>query len=120
MKAMKSLALSMALLFATAGVAAAQDPYSSGDPNQRWSIRERQRREQARIREGVRSGQLTRREAARLEREEAQIRRETLRARADGRITPRERARIVHRENVVSRQIYRQKHDRQHRHFRRD
>ncbi len=71
---------------------------------------------QARIGEGVESGQLTPRETARLERKEARVRSEIRRDRAanGGTLTPAEKARINRQENRLSRQIYRQKHDAQH------
>lgn len=75
----------------------------------------RQANQQARIAEGVRSGQLTPRETARLERKEARIRREIRRDRAanGGTLTPAQKARINRQENRVSRQIRREKHDAQ-------
>jgi len=73
----------------------------------------RQERQQARIGNGVASGELTPRETARLERKEGAIRREIRgdRAANGGALTPAERARVNRQENRVSRQIYRQKHD---------
>jgi hypothetical protein len=69
--------------------------------------------QQNRIEQGIRSGQITRSEAARLEQGERAIDRAQARARADGVVTDAERRRIegmVQREN---REIYRQSHDRQ-------
>ncbi len=79
-------------------------------------VDQRQRNQQARIAEGVESGQLTPGETARLERKEARIRREIRRDRAanGGTLTPAEKVRINRQENRVSRQIYREKHDPQH------
>lgn len=78
------------------------------------SVNSRERRQERRIRGGVRSGELTRREAARLQRQQAQLRAREARARrSGGRFTARERARIRRGENRTSRRIYRQKHDRQ-------
>ena len=73
----------------------------------------RQGNQQARIAEGVQSGQLTPRETARLERKEAKTRREIRRDRAanGGKLTPAERAKINHEEDRTSRQIYREKHN---------
>ncbi|HMV50868.1 MAG TPA: hypothetical protein PLD20_08735 [Blastocatellia bacterium] len=77
-------------------------------------INERQREQQQRIRQGVRSGELTHSEARRLAREEARIHRQEARARrSGGQFTPRERARIQRELNQANRHIYRQKHDRQ-------
>lgn len=80
----------------------------------RNGINEREHDQQQRIRQGIRSGELTRIEAARLEREQARIRLAEARARrSGGEFTPRERARIQHELNQANRHIYRQKHDRQ-------
>lgn len=79
------------------------------------AIDARQARQEQRIEQGVASGQLTNREAARLERGQQHVANMEARAKADGVVTPKERARIQHAENVQSRHIYREKHDRQHR-----
>lgn len=71
----------------------------------------RQHREQQRINQGIRSGELTRREARRLETGLARIRIDERFARSDGYISPRERARLNRELNRESRGIYRQKHD---------
>ncbi|MDI6748600.1 MAG: hypothetical protein ACOY6N_08720 [Pseudomonadota bacterium] len=78
-------------------------------------IDQRQMNQERRIDQGIASGQLTAREAARLERGQERIDAMENRAKADGVVTARERARIQHAQNVESRRIYRQKHDRQHR-----
>ena len=74
-------------------------------------IAARQRNEQARIRQGVRSGALTRPEAARLRGREAEIRQDKRAAKADGIVTRDERQDIRQDERRTSRAIYRQKHD---------
>ena len=76
-------------------------------------INGRQHREQLRIRHGIRSGELTRREAFRLQAERARIRAYERYARRDGYVSPRERARLDRGLDRASRDIYRQKHDRQ-------
>jgi Spy/CpxP family protein refolding chaperone len=75
------------------------------------SVNAREHREQQRINQGIRSGELTRREARRLESGLARIRIDERFARADGHFTPRERARMQHELDRESRNIYRQKHD---------
>jgi hypothetical protein len=76
----------------------------------------RQERQQQRIAEGVKSGQLTPGETARLERKEAAIRQEVKQERAanGGRLTPAERRQVNRQENRLSRQIYRAKHNDKH------
>jgi Ni/Co efflux regulator RcnB len=71
----------------------------------------RQQSQQMRIREGVRSGDLTRSETHRLRTEQRHVRRTKRRMNADGKITGEERARLQHKQNRVSRDIRRQKLD---------
>ena len=68
-------------------------------------------RQQKRIYQGVRSGELTHREFRGLEREQYRIQREGQHFKSDGNFTPRGRARIKRKLNQASRDIYRQKHD---------
>jgi hypothetical protein len=82
-------------------------------------INQRQDNQRARIRQGVRSGELTRREAGRLQAQQARIRvNERYARRSGGEFTARERARIQRQQNRSSNQIYRQKNDRQDRNWR--
>ena len=74
-------------------------------------INSREYREQQRINQGIRSGELTRREARRLEAGAARIKIDERFARSDGNLSPRERARLNRELNHESRGIYRQKHD---------
>jgi hypothetical protein len=73
----------------------------------------RERRQQARIGQGVQSGELTARETQRLEREQGRIEADRKQALADGTMTKRERARLHREQDRASRHIYRQKHDAQ-------
>jgi hypothetical protein len=77
-------------------------------------INRRQQNQQARIRQGVRSGELTRREAGHLQARQARIRvNEAYARRSGGEFTARERARIQRQLDRSSHRVYRQKHDRQ-------
>lgn len=98
MKRLVSVLLSAALLLGLSAVSFA-------------GINRREYREQYRIRQGIRSGELTRREAGRLEAEQARIRVDERYARRDGYISPRERARLDRELDRAGRDIYRQKHD---------
>ncbi|MBX5481428.1 MAG: hypothetical protein IRZ16_06215 [Myxococcaceae bacterium] len=70
--------------------------------------------QQERIVQGVRSGQLTRREAKRLEAQHAKIRADIRKARRDdGRLDAQERAKIEREQDQLSRRIEHQKHDAQ-------
>lgn len=76
-------------------------------------IDQRQMNQEQRIDQGIASGQLTQREAVRLDRGQDRVDALENRAKSDGVVTARERARVQHAQNVESRRIYRQKHDRQ-------
>jgi hypothetical protein len=103
----------MLLLFvACSATALAQDP----NPPQPGSaktpvIKERQMNQRARIRQGVRSGELTKGEAKNLRQEQKTIQAEKRMAKADGKVTPAERAKIRQDQNKASRDIYRKKHN---------
>lgn len=71
----------------------------------------REHNQEMRIRQGVRSGQLTHEESRRLEAEQARIRSMEAHARRDGHLSPVERAHIARAQNAASRHIYREKHD---------
>lgn len=74
-------------------------------------INKREYHEQQRINQGIRSGEVTRREGERLEAGMAKIRIDERYAKSDGNVTPRERARLSRELNRESRAIYHQKHD---------
>jgi hypothetical protein len=73
----------------------------------------REANQQQRIDRGVQSGQLTNREANKLEKQEVKTERMEGRAEKDGKVTPREQAKLDHRLNKASHRIYKQKHDAQ-------
>ena len=77
-------------------------------------IDQRQVNQEARIQQGVASGELTPREARRLEAGQQRVENMEARAKADGVVTAGERARIHQAQDVQSRRIAKQKHDRQH------
>lgn len=69
--------------------------------------------QQTRIEQGLRSGELSTREAARLERGEARVERMQANALADGKLSDAEKRRIERAQNTMSQRIYREKHDAQ-------
>ncbi len=77
------------------------------------SIEQRDLMQQQRIYQGLQSGQLTAREAARLESETNRIDRMQARSLQDGRLSESERDRITQAQNRVGREIYAESHDRQ-------
>jgi uncharacterized membrane protein YebE (DUF533 family) len=77
------------------------------------TIDQRERRQQGRIVEGFKDGELTRKEVRKLEKQQAKIHTAEARAKADGEFTAKERAKIQKKQNKASRQIYKEKHDKQ-------
>ncbi len=89
-----------------------------GDPNSKSSQRmqadvQRNINQQRRIEQGVQSGQLSNREAGKLERGQARVDRAEARAGSDGHVGPNEQRGIQKAENKQSKRIYREKHDAQ-------
>lgn len=76
-------------------------------------VAKRQVQQQARIKEGVKSGELTRREARKLERQQAKIAVDKAKAKSDGVVMPAERRKLTREQNRASKRIYHEKHDAQ-------
>ena len=99
---MKTRILVAAVVTAFSGAVFAQSGTVQRDVNQ-----------QNRIEQGLQSGQLDTREAARLEREESKLERDQSRALRDGNLSAAEKARLAREQNRTSRDISREKHDAQ-------
>ena len=84
------------------------------DRHRSRGINAREARQERRIDQGIYSGELTKNETRRLEREQNRIDRveDRYRTSGDG-LSAKERARLERALNRSSRDIYRQKHDRQ-------
>ena len=81
-------------------------------PGMEAGVKARQKRQGARIHQGVHDGSLTRREAKRLGYAWGNLNRQIRRDRRDGGgLTPRERVKIHRKQDRLSRQIYKQRHD---------
>ena len=76
-------------------------------------VDQREASQQQRIEQGKASGQLTPKEAARLEKGQARIEAKEAAAEADGVVTKKERAQLRKAQNKQSKKIHRQKHDKQ-------
>ena len=72
----------------------------------------RQQNQKMRVRNGVRTGELTRRETRSIRRSTNRTRRYEKRATSDGKVTWRERRRLNRMQNRNSRKIYRKKNNR--------
>jgi len=98
-------ALAFGLMCGTAG---AQDhPQEPKTPR----ITNHQIKQQARIKQGVKSGELTKGETVRLEKEQAKIQMDKKAAKADGKVTTEERQNIRHKQKKASRDIKKLKHN---------
>ena len=84
-------------------------------PTQKREARETQRdiNQQKRIQQGEKSGQLTPKEAGRMEKQQARVDKAEAKADANGKVSKKEAARINRMQNRDSKRIYRQKHDAQ-------
>ena len=76
-------------------------------------VDQREHIQHARIRQGVASGELTRREVANARCDQRHIRRTERRIKADGHVTRRERARLHYQQNTANRALRRNTHDAQ-------
>ena len=76
-------------------------------------IDQRQQNQERRIEQGEKSGALTQKEAARLEKGQARVQKMEDKAVADGKVTKKEARRIEKAQDRQSKKIYREKHDKQ-------
>lgn len=108
---MKTLMTNKKLLTAVAlivGVAFSQGAYAdTKSPN----INVKQKNQKQRIVQGVKTGELTFRETARLTKQQVNIQRQKKHFKSDGTFTKRERLKIHKRQNKASKNIYRKKHN---------
>lgn len=71
----------------------------------------REENQKDRIKQGVKSGELTKKETKNLAKDQAGIRAKEKKAKSDGDVTAKERAKIQKEQNEASRDIYRSKHN---------
>lgn len=81
--------------------------------NPKTEVGQRQRNQQERVAQGIKSGQMTAGEASHMEGREAAVNHEIHNDRAanGGKLTGQERAQINHQQNRNSRAVYRKKHN---------
>ncbi|MDX2030173.1 MAG: hypothetical protein SF339_05870 [Blastocatellia bacterium] len=75
-------------------------------------VNQRQGNQRKRVRQGIRSGELTRGEVRSIRKDQQEVREEKREAKADGVVTREERREIKQEQNQASRRIYRKKHNR--------
>jgi hypothetical protein len=76
-------------------------------------VDKREDKQQARIDQGVASGQLNQKEAKRLQNGQARVNLAEANAKADGKVTRSEKKHLAHMQDKQSRKIKHQKHDKQ-------
>jgi hypothetical protein len=74
-------------------------------------VTKRQIHQQHRIKEGVKSGELTKGEAGKLEAQQGKIAVDKAKAKSDGVVTPEERAKLKREQHRASKNIYHKKHN---------
>lgn len=115
---MKIQTLITALVLAASSAAFAQTTPAPApaakDPTATPGLDKRQAEQQKRIDQGVASGQLNDKEAARLRAREAKLEADKQAAKADGKVTKEERKKLHREADRDSKAIHREKHDRQH------
>src|SRR4051812_18778951 len=81
-------------------------------PASAGTIAQRKENQQDRIAQGVKSGQMTAGETARIERKESALNKEVRAERTlnNGKLTPAERKQVNRQQDRLSKQIYREKH----------
>ena len=99
---MKQLVLGVMLVLGSATVAA-ETPLAD----------QRQENQEQRIEQGVATGEVTKREEARLDAQQERVENKEARIEADGVVTKRERVRLQRSQDRASANVAKQKHDRQ-------
>ncbi len=108
---MRIQVLALALMVAGSSLMFAQETPQNTADTMTPRITKRQINQQRRIKQGVKSGELTPAETRRLEAQQAKIQADKQAAKADGKVTPQERRKLRREENRASRNIYRLKHN---------
>jgi hypothetical protein len=90
-----------------------QDKHNAATQNYKGEVGARQRNQQERIGQGIKSGQLTAGEASHLENQQAHLNHEIHNERAanGGKLTAAERNQVNRQENRTSKNIYKDKHN---------
>ncbi len=105
------LAFTVLLAISFSGLAMGQQEETHRPPPPK--VAQRQNNQKRRIKQGVKSGELTKGETRRLERQQTRIQKtkRTDRAENGGRLTPKDKTQLNRMQNRASRHIYRAKHN---------
>lgn len=110
MKHTRILALGLVLL-AFSLTSYGQDPQEKPKADQTPRIDKREQIQKQRVKQGVKTGELTKKEARRLGAEQRKIKRDESKAKSDGTVTPAERKKLTREQNRANRDIARKKHN---------
>jgi len=105
---MRKVVLSLLLSGTLCAPLFAANPANPANP-----VDQREQNQKSRIRQGVKSGELTRNETRHLRKEEAKIGTLEQKARSDGEISKKEARKLDRFLDKAKRDIYKQKHDKQ-------
>ena len=104
----KLFALSLVALFSVSVLA-----NDASAAKKKFNVNERQQNQKSRIKHGVKTGELTRKESKHLIQGQRKIARTEARFKSDGNFTKRERAKVHALQTKQSQKIFVQKHDKQ-------
>ena len=105
--------VSVMMIGATAP-AFSQEPAKTEEEKKKTVRRKRMDMQQKRIHQGVKEGDLTKKEAAKLEMKEGALAKEVREEKKDGGgLTAKEKAKINRKQDKISKDIYRERHDAQ-------
>jgi len=75
------------------------------------AVQKREQNQEKRIDQGVKSGELTPREAGKLETQQAKIKQDETRMKSGGKLTKKERRKLKAEQNKASKDIHKKKHN---------
>lgn len=105
--------VSVMMIGATAP-AFSQEPAKTEEEKKKTVRRKRMDMQQKRINQGVKEGDLTKKEAAKLEMKEGALAKEVREEKKDGGgLTTKEKAKINRKQDKISKDIYKERHDAQ-------
>ena len=81
--------------------------------NKTPKLNQKQKEQFTKLENGVKSGELTKKETKKLLRQEAKLQKHKKIAKSDGVVTPKERAKLNKEAKKLDKKIFDQKHDRQ-------
>ncbi len=111
---MKPITIAAAVIITACFSATLYAGFAYAVPTDNPRIQQRELNREQRIQQGIRSGEVTPREAGRLEGQQARIKQDEARMKADGTLTTAERKKLTREQNHASRNIYRKKHNERH------